>query len=180
MTVLSKDLRKILMLRNLEEQMLNKLAEITQLLKCNEGEILYEKGENAERFYMLKIGKVLLEVEINGTTVFAVSSIKPGYSFGWSALLPDETYPYSAVCSEFSEVMVISREALMNLLNQDCAMGFVFMHNMVKILKERLDRRTRQILKILTQHPEFERFLQGREISMYLFKSASGGLPQGN
>jgi CRP-like cAMP-binding protein len=116
--------------------------------------MVYEEGGAAKQFYALKRGKVLLEAELAPEFIISVGSIKPGYSFGWSALFPQETYGSYAVCSEPSEIMIMAGDKLSEILESDHAMGFLFMKKAAKILENRLGRRTEQFLKVISKHPE--------------------------
>ena len=66
------DLKQIVMLGYLTDEMLEKLVPITDLLLFDENEFIFRQGEQSDRLYMLKEGKVLLELEVSDNiTVFA-------------------------------------------------------------------------------------------------------------
>ncbi len=154
-----KDLKKILMLRDMTDEMLEKLLTIVQVRKYKEREVIYEPRKNADHFYMLKRGKVLLEEKVSESITISFVSIKPGYSFGWPSMVADATYDSYAVSAEPAEVLVLPRDRLMDLFHQDKSMGYLFMHNMVRILVARLENRTDKLLKIITKHPDFIKLL---------------------
>ena len=154
-----EDLKKIYLLQNLTDEMIEKMLPITELSHFEEREVIFEEGQNAENFYMLKRGKILLEVEVSGMIIISLGSIKSGYSFGWSALLPDSNYTSYAVTSEPCEVLVISGNKFINFLNEDHTMGYLVMSDVFKILKNRLERRTGQFLKVMSKHPDIQKLL---------------------
>lgn len=154
-----EDVKKIYVLQNLTDKMLERVLPMTQLLQYQEREVIFEEGEKSENFYMLKNGKILLEVEISETMIISLGSIKSGYSFGWSALLSGSSYTSYAVCTEPCEVLAVPGKKFIDLLNEDHTMGYGVMEFTAKILKNRLERRTGQFVKVMSKHPDIQRLL---------------------
>jgi len=149
-----EDLRRILLFQDLPDQMLEQILPLVELQSFEDRHIIYEAGSAADRFYSLKRGKVLLEAELSSALIISLGSIKPGYSFGWSALRPGATNTSYAVCAEPCEAFVMSGDKFSALLDSDNSMGYMVMQNVATILEGRLDRRTEQFLKVITKHPE--------------------------
>jgi len=157
--VSKEELKKIYLLQNLKDEMLERVPPLVQYHRFDEREVVFEEGERADNFYMLKRGKILLEVEISEMIIISLGSIKSGYSFGWSALFPDSSYTSYAVCTEPCEVLAIPGNKFLDLLKEDHTMGFLVLGEVVKILKNRLERRTGQFLKVMSKHPDIQRLL---------------------
>ena len=154
-----EDLRRVMLFQDLTDPMLEKLLPMVQAESLGEREIIYEPGKAAEYFYSLKRGKILLEVEVAKQIIISLGSIKSGYSFGWSALIPGSSHTSYAVCAEPCEVLCTPGNKLLEVLKEDHTSGFNFMNEVMKILKNRLDRRTGQFLKVMTKHPDIQRLL---------------------
>ncbi|MFH0844817.1 MAG: cyclic nucleotide-binding domain-containing protein [Pseudomonadota bacterium] len=152
-----EDLRKMFLLQNLSDSMLGKMLPFAQVRIFGERSVIFKEGDFAEIFYMLLKGKVLLEVEVSETVNVSLGAIKPGYSFGWSALIPGSSYTSYAVCVEPCEVITIPGNRILQILDQDTTMGYQIMTGVVAILKRRLERRTGQFLKTLRTHPDIEK-----------------------
>jgi CRP-like cAMP-binding protein len=150
-----EELRGVQLFEDWTDKMLKQVAPLAKEEFYGERQIVYEPGDVADRFLSLKRGKVLLEAELAPTFIISVSAIKPGYSFGWSALLPSASnYTSYAVCTEISEILSLPRDKFMALLDSDHAMGYLCMQKATRILENRLERRTAQFLKVITKHPE--------------------------
>jgi CRP/FNR family cyclic AMP-dependent transcriptional regulator len=154
-----EDLRKMYLLKGLEDQMLERITPITQLRQFKENEVIYEEGQGADNLYFLKRGKVLQEVEVSEVMIISLGSIKPGYTFGWSALLGGASYTTYAVCAELSDVLIMPGDRFHNLLDEDHAMGYIVMENLAKILRNRLERRVEQFLRVMSKHPDIQKLL---------------------
>jgi len=154
-----EELKKIFLLQNLKDGMIEKIIPHLRPLHFGEREIVFGRGDKAENFYMLKKGKVLLEVEVSGQLTISLGSIKSGYSFGWSALLSRPFHTSHAACAEPSDVFVIPGAKLLPILDSDPAMGYKVMGFAARILKNRLERRTGQLLKTIANHPDMQKLL---------------------
>ena len=153
------DLKQIFMLRYLSDKMLDKLIPITQLVHFDKRELIFRQGEKTRHFYMLKEGKVILEQRITDKIAILLSAIKPGNSFGWSAMLDGEEYTIDAVCAEPCKVFTLRDKEIKALFEEDHSLGFIMSQQLLRIIKKRYDIRTEQFLKTLRHHPEISNLL---------------------
>jgi CRP-like cAMP-binding protein len=154
--VTREDLKQIVMLTYLTDPMLDNLAQIVDILKFDRDEILFRENEPAERFYMMVSGNVLLEQRISEKVTACIGSIKPGFSFGWSAMVEDGRYTVDAVCVEPSEIYCLERDKIQRLIMQDSEMGLRIYQRLLVIIKKRLDYRTGQFRQAIKNHPELQ------------------------
>jgi CRP-like cAMP-binding protein len=154
-----EDLKQIVMLAHLTDPMLDRISQIVDVLKFDNDEILFKEGEPAERFYMLRAGNVLLEQRISDKVTACVGSVKPGFSFGWSAMVDNGVYTSDAVCIEPSEIYSFKRDKISKLFEQDPEMGFHIYQRLLEIIKKRLDYRTGQFRHAIADHPDMQNLL---------------------
>jgi CRP-like cAMP-binding protein len=154
--VTKEDLKQIVMLTFLTDSMLDNLAQIIDVLKFDSNEIIFREEQHAERFYMLKTGNILMEQPISEEVTACVGSIKPGFSFGWSAMIEDGVYTLRAVCVEPSEVFSFKREKILKLFENDPEMGYRMYQRLLVIIKKRLDYRTEQFRQAIMNHPDMQ------------------------
>ena len=157
--VTKESLKKIVMLSHFTEEMLEKLIPITDLLLFQEKDLVFRQDDHASRFYMVLEGKVLLEQRISNTITVAVSAIKPGFSFGWSAILEDAAYTSDAVCAEACSLLSLRSERIKALTEEDPGFGNILHKRMLHIIKKRYDIRTEQFIKAIKNHPDISRLL---------------------
>ncbi|UCH20047.1 MAG: Crp/Fnr family transcriptional regulator [Deltaproteobacteria bacterium] len=151
-----EDLKSILVLRYLTDEMLDKIIPIVDILHFDEREVIFKEGDKGIQFYLLKRGKVVLEKRISDKLSFSAGSVKPGYSFGWSAMLEEGNYTLNAIAAEPCEVYSIKGEKIKKILNDDHTMGYIMNQGLLRVLKRRLDHRTEQFIRVLTQHPDIK------------------------
>lgn len=151
------DIKKISLMASLDDSQLEKIRSPAQLHLFGEKAVLFEEGQVAETLYMMLNGKVLLELNASDTVRISLEAVKPGDSFGWSALMPGSVYTTHAICAEPCELITIHGQELLHFMEKDPLLGYRIMEGMLKILKIRLQERTDQFLKTLRQHPDMEK-----------------------
>lgn len=154
--VTKEDLKQIVMLTYLTDTMLEELAQIIDVLNFDRDEVIFRATEPAIRFYMMRSGSVVLEQRISDYVTAIVGSIKPGFSFGWSAMLEEGGYTVDAISSEPSEIYSFKREKIKKLFEQDPELGLRMHQRLLVIIKKRLDYRTGQFRKAIMNHPDMQ------------------------
>ena len=149
-----EELREVYLVQNLPDQMLKKLMPLADKRSYEEKQVVFEEGQDAEYFYMLFSGKVLLKVDVSPVITISLGSVKHGYSFGWSSLLEGGQYTSQAACAEPCEIAVISGKDFKKVLDDDHTMGYQVMEGIVRIMENRLQRRTTQFIKTLRKQME--------------------------
>ncbi|MFW5901894.1 MAG: cyclic nucleotide-binding domain-containing protein, partial [Thermodesulfobacteriota bacterium] len=132
--MLTRDsLRSMLILENLSDEMLDLLIPFIDVREYEAREVIFKEGDRSDYFYMIKSGKVLLEKRISSKITVSIASIKPGLSFGWSALLNDPLR-LDAVCSEASTIYALDAKESMQLMEDNPKMGFLVYRNLIRIV----------------------------------------------
>ena len=154
--VTTQDLKKMVIMTHLKDDMLDRIVLITDVLKFEDQEIIFKQGDIADRFYMVQRGKVLLEQRIAEKITVSVGSIKPGFAFGWSTMIEEGYYTTDAVCAEPCEILSMRGDKLRALCDKDSYMGYLLSRRLLVILKKRYDHRTEQFIKAIKYHPDMK------------------------
>ena len=154
--ITKEDLKQIVMLTYLTDPMLEELLQIIDVLKFDHGDIIFQENDPAKRFYMMITGNVLLEQSISDQVKACVGSIKPGFSFGWSAMIENGVYTVDAICVAPSEIYSFKRDKIFKLFAQNPDMGFRIYQRLLVIIKKRLDYRAEQFRQAIKNHPDMQ------------------------
>ena len=157
--ITEQDLKQFVMLGYLSDEMLKKLLPITEMLVFDENDKIFKQGEPADRLYLLKKGKVLLEHRITDKITVSMSAVKPGFSFGWSSMLVDDFYSSDAICAEESIVYTFKGAKIKQIMEKDHSLGFIVSQRLLYVLKKRYDVRTEQFVKTIQFHPDISKLL---------------------
>jgi len=154
--VTTEELKKMVIMTHLKDHMLDRIISITDVLIFEDQEIIFRQGDIADRFYMVKRGKVLLEQRLAEKITVSVGSIKPGFAFGWSTMIEEGYYTTDAVCAEPCEIYSMKGEKLRTLCDKDPYMGYLLSRRLLVILQKRYDHRTDQFIKVLKHNPDMK------------------------
>ncbi len=162
--VTAYDLKQIIMMGYLSDEMIAKLVPIVEKYEFKERDFVFRQDEGADRFYMLKRGKILLEQKISDQIRVSVGSVKAGYCFGWSAMLDEGTYTSDAVCAEPCEVFSVWGDKVKSFMENDHDMGYIMSQRLLRVMRNRLNQRTEQFIRAIKDHPDIRPLLKEYEI----------------
>lgn len=152
-----EELKQIVLMGHLTDTMLESLRPHIDILRFAQEDVIFKEGDAANRFYLLKRGKVLLEKKMSEQITLYFGSIKEGYSFGWSAMLNGESYTSYAICAEPCEVFSLRRKTIIDLMENDHDLGYIFTQRILRVMKKRLDHRTNQFLRSIVNQPDLQK-----------------------
>lgn len=134
------DLQTIKVFADLKDPLLKKIEAITNLETFQHGDLLFKENQYADYLYAVVDGKVALELTINSSRRCRIKDIFPGEAFGISSIVDTgmRTYIADAIAVENSKVFRWNGSQLEKLFYEDYELGFIFMRNVGKILKNRL------------------------------------------
>lgn len=101
------------------------------------GEYIFRRGDQPSYIYIVKRGKVDLLVSDDEITL-EKKTLSVGECFGVASLMAMQKHTNSAVALEESEVMVLSRQALIELQREDIELFTLLMMNIARELARRL------------------------------------------
>ena len=134
--------------RGLNDSQLNRLTAISEQVKLENGQWLFQENSVAEKIYILKSGAIELLTSVEGSVELPITVVRfPGGCFGSSALVSPFQYSLSARAAEDSLVLSMKRSDLQTLIHQDRELGYRIMTNLAGHLLDRL-KQTRQELKV--------------------------------
>ena len=131
-------LRDFSCFRNLSEEQLKAVAQITDAVCYPPSRTLFEEGEPGEYLFFLVKGDVEVFYRIGEAGQVHVDTISGEDAVGCSALV--EPYTYTATERSLTEVDVLEIDAasLRKLMQKDCRLGFSLQQQIIKVLMGRV------------------------------------------
>lgn len=131
-------LRDFSCFRNLSDDQVNSLAEITNAVCYPPDYVLFEEGKPGERLFFLVKGDVEVLYKIGEAGQVRVDKVSGEEVVGCSALV--EPYTYAATERSLTEVEVLETDvgALRVLMQNDCSLGFSIQQHIIRILMDRV------------------------------------------
>lgn len=115
------------------------------------GEVLFSEGEKALYYYQVICGSVKMFNTNDDGKEFTQGYFSNGQSFGEPPLFIDEKYPASAMAFQQSEVVKLSREKFLTILDEFPQIQKQFLELMAK----RIHNKATSSKDIINQKPEF-------------------------
>lgn len=137
------DLKRIEFFADLTDGELILVQGICQEVSYNSGDYIFAEDSPADNLYILKKGKVSIEIKVASEKYLSVYTVSRfAEPFGWSAIVEPFRFTASARSVVDSTLFSVDRRKLMELIEKDYHMGFLIMRRVAKIISERV-RETR-------------------------------------
>lgn len=130
-----------------------------QVFKCLEiwaldrGDSVFTKGEDPSAIYIMKSGRVDLQIT-EPTVVIRKHTLQVGECFGEASFMSMHAHTTNAVATESSEVIVMSRAALLRIRRENVELFALLMMNLARELARRLYLTDQMMLDVMaTRNP---------------------------
>ncbi len=107
---------------------------------------LFHEGEPASTFYILRSGKVALEINIPGPGMVIIETFNAGEVFGWSWLFP--TWHFSTRAVEDIQVTAFDGVCLRGKAEQNHALGYPLTIKFAEVMMQRLQATRLRLLDL--------------------------------
>ena len=113
------------------------LAEIARTVRAeelDEGDRVYELGDDASDIYLVAAGRVRFSLGV-GNRAGTDSIIGPGQVFGWAALIDERPRRVAtASCLEPCTIHVLPAKALLDIFDRDRVSGYLVMRRLAGLI----------------------------------------------
>lgn len=131
-------LGKIHLFRGLAPAGLERVASIATEETHPAGDILFREGDVGDKLYFITEGKVRISRQVAGMGEEALAVLGPGSAFGEMALIEEVPRSADAIVHERLKVLVLSKDAMQDLLFLHKDLAYEILWNIVRILSSRL------------------------------------------
>jgi CRP-like cAMP-binding protein len=115
------------------------------------GEFLFRENEPAERFYLIRAGKVALEIAVPGRGPMIIQTVQEGEVLGWSWLVPPYRMQYDARAVELTRAIAFDGACIRTKCEQDPKLGYEFFKRFSVLIVQRLAALRLQLLDVYAQ-----------------------------
>lgn len=144
----SRVLQDTLVFSDLTDAQKDMVAECASLMVFQEGAFIYREGQPAQHFYLIRHGRVALEVHVPGRAPIIVDTLGEGDPLGWSWLIPPYRTHFDARALALTRVMGFDAEALRQKMEEHPDFGYALHKRMVPVIASRLAAARRQLIDI--------------------------------
>ncbi len=137
----------------LHDPTLQRLVEVSSLKQYPRGTVLFREGSQNGDLFLLRAGRVMLEMNVPGRGKLAILTLGPGEMAAWSALLGEGEMTATAVTLDDVQAVVASGAKLREMCEQDHEFGYHLMRTMATALSRRLLATRLQLLDLFADTP---------------------------
>ncbi len=101
-------------------------------------EHLFHEGEHADRLFVLRAGRVALDVHLPGRGDQVVATVEAGEVVGWSWLVPPYRWFFDARAVTDVSAVSIDATCLRARCEEDPALGYALMQRVAQVMYSRL------------------------------------------
>jgi CRP/FNR family transcriptional regulator, cyclic AMP receptor protein len=135
-------------LKGLSKKYIQLLVSCASNVAFKEGEYIFREGEPADNFYLIRHGRVLIEVNFPPKGSLIIRSRDEGELFGWSWLVPPYRWHFDARAVELTRAIAIDGKCLREKCEADHDLGYEIMRRFIQIIAERLEATRFQLMDI--------------------------------
>jgi CRP/FNR family transcriptional regulator, cyclic AMP receptor protein len=116
------------------------------------GEYLFHEGTAADQFYLVRHGRVALQLTAPGRGAMTFQTLGQGEVVGVSWLIPPYRWTFDAKALELVRAIALDAACLRNKCESDHHLGYEMMKRFMPVLIQRLQATRLQILDVYGVH----------------------------
>ncbi|MBI5867743.1 MAG: cyclic nucleotide-binding domain-containing protein [candidate division Zixibacteria bacterium] len=117
-------------------------------VRFDPGQFLFHEGEEADRFYVIRHGKVRVELFTPGRGPITIQTVDDGDILGWSWLLAPYQWHFDAQAVELTRAIALDGECLRTKCERDHDLGYEMLKRFAQIMQQRMDATRLQLLDL--------------------------------
>jgi CRP-like cAMP-binding protein len=112
------------------------------------GDDIFREGDVADQFYLIRHGRVALQVFIPGQGRMTIETIEAGEVLGWSWLFPPYRWHFDAQALDLTRAIAFDGACLRAKCDEDHGLGYLLMQRFAQIMTQRLQATRLQLLDL--------------------------------
>jgi len=112
------------------------------------GEFIFREGEEAEKFYLIREGKVALSINSERRGPLNILTLSEGDILGWSWLFPPYRWKFSAKTIEVTRAFAMDGHCLRDKAELDHDLGYELLRRFARIVETRLETMRLQLVNV--------------------------------
>ena len=136
----------------LDEQFLKLVVGCAKNVRFESGQYLFREGSPADQFYLLREGRVALEIAAPGRAALSFLTVNEGEVVGVSWLIPPYRWTYDGRAMGLVRAIALDAKCLRDKCEENHDLGYEMMKRVVPIIVQRLHATRLQVLDVYGAH----------------------------
>jgi CRP-like cAMP-binding protein len=134
--------------RGLDDRYVTLLTGCAANVRFHDGAFLFREGEPADRFFVLREGRVALEIGAPGHGPIVIQTLGHDDVLGYSWLFPPYRWRFDARAIEPTRALALDGQCLRGKCDEDPVLGYELMKRFAGIALQRLQATRLQLLDV--------------------------------
>jgi CRP/FNR family transcriptional regulator, cyclic AMP receptor protein len=148
METLERLLREHPFLQGMEHRHLEFMTGCAANVRFAGGQFVFKEGEEANAAYMVREGRVALEVHVPGRGSIQIATVEAGQVFGWTWLFPPYRWRFDARAVEPVRAITFQGDCLRAKCEADHDLGYELLKRFLREIDRNLERVHLQLLDV--------------------------------
>jgi CRP-like cAMP-binding protein len=135
-------------LAGMNRSQLTLLADCAITVHFNPGQVIFNEGELANRFYLIETGKVILESSARTADAVIIDKVGAGELLGWSWMFPPYVWHFTARAVEPTNAIFFYGTILREYCERDHSLGYELFKRMSAVMIKRLQAAREKMLAL--------------------------------
>lgn len=140
--------------KDLDPKHLQIIADCASNVVFEEGEQIFKEGDDANYFYVLRHGKVALEVFVPRKGSVNILTVEEGDVLGWSWMFPPYKWHFDARAVELTRAAAFDARCLRGKYEKDPQLGYALMKKFAQVMLDRMNTSRLQLLDMYGKTPK--------------------------
>ncbi|CCQ74982.1 cyclic nucleotide-binding domain-containing protein [Magnetospira sp. QH-2] len=114
--------------------------------RMEEGAYVAREGDDADKFYLVRHGRISLEYHVPGREPLIIETLEEGDIFGWSWLVPPHKWAYDVRAMTLCRLVSLDANCLRGKCENDHSLGYELHKRFVPIIAHRLSAARMRLL----------------------------------
>jgi CRP/FNR family transcriptional regulator, cyclic AMP receptor protein len=135
-------------LAGLTDHQLDRLSMWSKRSLFHAGTLIFREGSQADRFWLIRQGRVNLGTHVPGRGDVVVETLGPGSVLGWSWLFPPYRWHFTAVAVETTMSVELDAAGIRQLCQRDPSLGYELATRFMQVMLDRLQATRLRLLDL--------------------------------
>lgn len=151
-TTLEPIIRQHPFFQGLDERYLKLIVGCARNVRFDVDEAIFREGEPADQFYLIREGRVAVQVNVPGRGAITLQTVDAGDVLGWSWLFPPYRWRFSARALQPTRALAFDAQCLRAKCERDHDLGYELVKRFARVVTERLEAARLQLLDLYGAH----------------------------
>jgi CRP/FNR family transcriptional regulator, cyclic AMP receptor protein len=121
------------------DDILKFLCESSSTIEIKKGQILFRQGENADKFYVVRNGRISIQMPAIMGPALEIQTLGKDQILGWSWLISPYKWNFQTRAEEDSELLQFDGTAILARCEQEPRFGYELLKKFAGLMSERLN-----------------------------------------